>query len=319
MGWPVRLRLSLFAAVAVVIASCGSATGVETTTSIPGTSSTSSVSTTTSTSEPTTTSTSTTTSTTSTSTTTTTTMPPPIPVQGWDSPGPDAVRIEVEFDYVAAGEVLKQMLEDAVDAMGIVVTADASVELVLDANGTALSSSYGDIGVCYSGARVRGELRLSDETGDEPTLAFDIRGDVATPFVVMTSVCEKVREPEDAPFDDAFEPEMMEAIVEFWGSGSIPYLVDLLRDERYRTSIRTLAVQHVRLMDWDEVSPEAQFEILDAVLWYAARTTYQSSFEDIDRYREAASRLFIEAVDMEVDMFSDSEIAAARRTLEARY
>lgn len=310
-------RTIIVVAVSVLLAACGGTTA-ETTTSQAATTSTSTIAATTTSTATTTTSTSTTTTTSTTlpPTTTTTTTLPPLPVAGWDDEGPRTVA--VEFDLDGPDTNLEIMVIRALRSMGLEVDQSAETVLSLDLRGEAKGADYKDAGYCYTGARVRGDITLTGP--DRPRLHETADGTVQPSFVVFGNTCAKKRDPEDAPFQQAFEPDFMETMVSWWGQGTIPYLADILRDDLYITPIRTDAVQSVRLMTWGDISPDYQYLFLDAVLWYAGRTTYQAEdVGDIAIYREAVERLFFEALDMEVTVRDDPGVWDAQRQLDQAY
>ncbi|MCB2224558.1 MAG: hypothetical protein KQH83_10360 [Actinobacteria bacterium] len=311
-----RRCLAITAAVGLLAAACGGSSGgttAATTTTVPPTTAA------TTTLPPTTTTSTTTTTTTTvpptTTTTTTTTLPPQ--VQGWEGPGPTEIAVDLSFDIAGPDADLLDLVEGALEAMGLAVIDGADTVLALDLRGDAKGASYGDAGYCYTGARVRGDMTLS--APDRPVLEVSIDGDEPTSFVVFSSVCADHRDPEDAPFPKAFEPEFMEGIVEWWGPASVPYLVEIMDDELYVIGIRTRAVQAVRSMEWEAIPEEMQYEFLAAAVDYCGRSTHITDDRDYDRFREAVARLFAEALDIDVSLDGTEMIGLARFRLETRY
>jgi hypothetical protein len=237
-------------------------------------------------------------------------------VAGWDEPYPRRIAVDLEFDY--PDEALGRIVAGALEDMGLEVAEDGDAVLALELSGAPAGADYGDTGYCYTGARVRGTITLT--AADRPALRFDLDGDYPTPFGVFTSACEEKRNPEDAPFDYAFEPEFKDAVVEFWGPGSVPYLTEILRDDLYLLRIRVETVQAVRLMDWSAIPPGDQYGFLESALWFCGRSTHMDDTGEIATYREAVARLFSEALDIDVeDLDSQAGISSAQAALDAHY
>lgn len=177
----------------------------------------------------------------------------------------------------------------ALDAMGLEVAADADAVLTLTLEGTPRSANYGSAGTCFTGARVRGTLSLT--APGEPTLRFDIDGDrPVAPGIVGTN-CRK--DAEEAPFDWAFEPEFMDAVVAMWGPASVPYLAGILHDDLYLIRIRIQGVQAYRAMDPAAIPVEQQYAFMSAAVWFVGRCLHMSDQGEIATYREAVRRLLL--------------------------
>jgi hypothetical protein len=283
---------ALVVAVVLTGAACGDASVFEeTTTPAPTTTAepaATQAATTTTTTTTTATSTTTTTTTAPPPPTTTTTLPPPVPVIGWAGEGLREVTVVIAFDYEPAAG-LGDLIVGALDAMGLAVTADAGAVLALSLEGTPRSADYGDAGTCFTGARVQGTLTLS--APDQPTLEFPLDGDRPVAPMVMSSRCR--RNPQEAPFDWAFEPGFMEAVVAIWGPASVPYLAQILHDDLYLIRIRIEAVAAYRLMDAAAIPVEQQYEFMSAAVWFVEQSLHQSDGGDIATYREAVRRLLL--------------------------
>ena len=211
-----------------------------------------------------------------------------MPVIGWAAEGLREVTVVIAFEYEPAAG-LGDLVVAALEAMGLAAAADADAVLALSLEGTPRSADYGDAGTCFTGARVQGTLTLSAPA--QPTLEFSLDGDRPVAPMVMGSNCR--RNPQEAPFDWAFEPEFMEAVVAIWGPASVPYLARILRDDLYLIRIRIEAVAAYRLMDAAAIPVQQQYEFLSAAVWFVENTLYMGNDGDIATYREAVRRLLL--------------------------
>jgi len=286
-----RGAAAALATLCLLATGCGGQEGGVTTLAPPTTTTTTTATlpTTTTTAPTTTTTTSVTTTTTMPATTTTTTLPPPVPVIGWEGEGIRELGVQVTFEYEPdAG--LTRLVESALEAIGLTLAGDeAPARLSLELQGTPRSAVYGDAGTCFTGARVWGTMSL--ESPGLPSLRFDLDGDRPLAPLVIGGNCRE--DPEEAPFDWAFEPEFMAAVVEIWGPASVPYLTQILLDDLYLIRIRVEAVTAYRLMDPSAVPVEHQHDFMAAALWFAERTDYMGDDGEIVGYREAVHRMLL--------------------------
>jgi len=281
-----RSRAGVVVALLVIVSACSS-------TADPILSSTTAVTATTRTTTSTTTSMSTTsttsTSTTTTSTTTTTTVPP-TPVQGWGGDGIRAASVSVVVDVVGVEADLRSMVHDALRSVGVTPSDDAPYTVSFDLDATALSANYSGTGTCYTGARIRGEARLSDASGDHEDRSVALRGDIPVPMVVFGSGCKETAE--EAPFAFAFRVPMIQAMTGLFGPAAMPYLARVVGDPLVghwsdALDAREEAITAARALDVDLVSPSDRHDLLAAVL-DAVEEVRDSEDDSVDHFLAVA-------------------------------
>ena len=249
----------------------------------------------------------------------TTTLPPP-PVVGWEGDGPS----EISVDYLGPNGDLgvSGVVRTALRSIGLDREAGADTHLEVDVE---ISAGYVEHegSPCYAGAIVEGSVALVDTTGSNPELVAPIDGEYPAPMVLLDC---NYPNPEDAPFRHAFEPDFVAATVEWWAEGAAPYLASVLRADHYVFDARIEAIQALRLMDWDSIPVDDQYEVLDAALWFTARITHMSDRDSARTYRRAVEALFDESIDWEIEIPVTDDARADRfvitdlmRDLEDRY
>lgn len=217
----------------LVVAACGSTTVDVTTTaatpatSIPTTSRPATTMSTSTTAAATTAAPSTTTITTQPPSTTTTTLPAPPPVEGWDGDGVGEVAIDIQFEPALAALDMEGDVEDALEIMGIDEDSDAGALLTFDIEGTPYSDVYGDLGRCYTAARISGSVRLT--APDRIDVSEELSYRLETPFVVFRRNCSD--DPDDAPYAPVFQVVLPDALTGIWGPAAVPYLIAALDGE----------------------------------------------------------------------------------------
>jgi hypothetical protein len=209
----------------------------------------------------TTTSTAVTTTSTTTAPTTTTLLAPAVPVVGWDGEGIRDLRVEIAFDPPIPALVMASVARQDLSLLGIAIVESSDHVLAFALEGNALSDSYGSAGICYTGARVGGTVALT--APGRPDLDTRFSGEVPTAPVVTLS-CEK--DPDYAPFGDAFEKGILMVATDFWGAAAAPLLVAVVERE-VGTSAIDLALKAVAMDEFRALEPEGlSFEHRRAML-----------------------------------------------------
>jgi hypothetical protein len=294
-----------------IVTACGGAASDTTTTSIPTTT------------EPTTTTT--TTSTTTSTTTTTTTLPPTttttrpaIPVTGWAGEGIREISVVIEADFPTLE--LEGEARTALEMVGVDVTNGSDVVFLAVLDGTPRSATYGELGICYTGATITGsiEIRGRDLTGSD---VVEVRGDVPVPFAVFSSSCTD--DPDEAPFEQAFPIALQDALVRLFGPGAIPYLSHTVSRTMYGNweswlGLRRNAIVEYRAMGPESLPVETQYAFLSATLT-GLEMVLESEDDDLPPYVEAARQLLVSYSSEDFGLENEADLVEWRSWLTAWY
>lgn len=187
-------------------------------------------------------------------------------MEGWDGDGVREVTIELPFEPPIAGLDMEGYVEDALDDMGVEERSSADAVLQFDIQGTPYSSVYGNLGRCYTAARISGTVRLV--APDRPTVAEDVSYRLETPFVVFTNECSD--HPDDAPYAPVFQVVLPDALAGIWGPSSVPYLIRSLdgelRDSGWDYPHWAAVMDAFRGLDDSEISEIDTREFLERVI-----------------------------------------------------
>jgi hypothetical protein len=174
--------------------------------------------------------------------------------------------VVIEFEPRWAALDMEAVVRSGLRSMGIDTDEAAAAILHFDLDGTGLSSSYGDLGRCYTGARVSGTATLS--APDLPDLQEWLSWELGTPFVVFAPSCES--ESEFAPYPVAFAVAVLPVYPAFWGAGAVPALLDVadmeIRDTVEELPLVAAAMDAFRELDRDAVSPADARHFLEKVI-----------------------------------------------------
>lgn len=270
-----------------------------------------------------TTATSSTTTTTTTTTlppTTTTTLPPAVPVVGWDGEGVRELSVTMEFDHPSWTPDLIAAAHHALRQIGIDPIGGPEVVLDLQLDGSARSARYTDLGTCYTGARITGEVHLTTEGMDDLTVT--VQGDVPTPFLIFPNDCGNT--PEEAPFGDAFEVPLIKIVSSLFGTASVPYLAEVVRrgasgDWDLVLDIKSAALDAFHDMDRGNLSPDSTYEFLAAAIESIFMIIPDPEFgvdpATLD-YERALRRVLLDYSDTDFGFREDDSIAVWETWLE---
>jgi hypothetical protein len=176
------------------------------------------------------------------------------------------VAIVVDFEPQSAAPDMEAVVRSGLRTMGIDPDDDAAAVLHFDLDGTGLSSYYGDLGRCYTGARVSGTATLS--APDLPDRQEWISWELSTPFVVFAASCEE--EPDGAPYPVAFSVGVIPVYPALWGTGAVPALLDVVGMEIHDTveelPLVAAAMDAFRGLDHGGVSPADTRDFLGKVI-----------------------------------------------------
>jgi hypothetical protein len=169
---------------------------------------------------------------------------------GWDDEGIRDLSLEIAFDPAIAALDMGSVAREDLALLGVEVVERSDTLLAFALEGGALSDVYGAMGTCYTGARVGGTVTLMS-TG-RPDLAARLSGELPTaPVVVLT--CEK--DPDYAPFDDAFEKGLLGVAADLWGPASAPLLVAVVEREIASSAV-DLALKAVAMDEFRDLDPD---------------------------------------------------------------
>jgi len=198
------------------------------------------------------------------------------------------MAVVFDFEHSAAAMEMRGIVNHALIVLGIDDIEGSEAVMELNLTGWGNSATYENLGTCYTGAHIQGSLTLT--APGEPTIDLWLSGDRPLEWVVFSSEC--ATEPEFAPYADAFERPFVEAIVDIWGSGSVPLLLDVIE--------RPMMNSQVDLPLWAAVVDA--FASLD-----------QSAITTGVIYRFLGST--IDALEEAIDLTDHGFIAASRRLL----
>lgn len=220
--------------------------------------------------------------------TTTSTLGPAVPVVGWDGEGIRDLTVEISFDRPIATLDMGSVARHDLTLLGIEVVERSDTILAFPLEGSALSDVYGSAGTCYTGARVGGTVTLT--TPGRPDLEARLAGEVP-PSPVVTLSCEK--DPDYAPFDDAFEKGLLGVAADLWGPAAAPLLIHVVEREVSTSAVdlalKAVAMDELRGLDPDLLPFEHRKAMLAAsveVVAYLVETGYTAHGAD-----QAARRL----------------------------
>ena len=216
---------------------------------------------------------------------------------GWEGAGIDEAVLIVDADVTGMDWEVLDIVEAALRDLRVEPSDDAAAVLAFDLTGTALSAQYGDIGTCYTGARVTGTMTLT--APDRPAVERWLEGNVPLPFLIMSSSCPS--DPEDAPFAPAFQRPFVAALADVWGPGSLPYLArvmyqDLRGDWDVALGIKMEAIDAYRGFGAGSLGTEEVASFLVGVIAAVDQTLNSEADAAVD-FRAAARRLLLEYSD----------------------
>jgi len=169
---------------------------------------------------------------------------------GWDGEGIRDLTVEIAFDPAIAALDMGIVAREDLELLGLEVAEGSDTLLVFALEGSALSDVYGSAGTCYTGARVGGMVTLTSP--GRPGLEGRLAGEVPPAPVVVLS-CEK--DPDYAPFDDAFEKGLLGVAADLWGPAAAPLLVQVVERE-VSTSAVDLALKAVAMDELGGLDPD---------------------------------------------------------------
>jgi hypothetical protein len=171
-------------------------------------------------------------------------------VVGWEGEGIRDLTVEISFEPPIAALDMGSVAREDLAFLGIEVVERSDTALAFALEGGALSDVYGAMGTCYTGARVGGTVTLTSP--GRPDLEARLSGEVP-PAPVVAFSCEK--DPDYAPFDDAFEKGLLGVAADLWGPAAAPLLVAAVERE-VATSAVDLALKAVAMDEFRGLDPD---------------------------------------------------------------
>jgi hypothetical protein len=169
--------------------------------------------------------------------------------------------VEITFDPAIAALDMGIVAREDLELLGLEVVEGSDTLLAFALEGGALSDVYGTAGTCYTGARVGGAVTLTSP--GRPDLTARLSGELPTAPVVTLN-CEK--DPDYAPFDDAFEKGLLGVVADLWGPAAAPLLVQIVERE-VGTSAVDLALKAAAMDEFRGLDPDdLPFEHREAML-----------------------------------------------------
>jgi hypothetical protein len=181
-----------------------------------------------------------------------------------------------------------------------VVEDNCDATLAITMTGEAIGASYQNIGFCYEGADVQGEIRLS--IINHAPLSMPISGSFEPRSIIREDFCAK--EPFLAPFSLVWPAALLEGLAQFWG---LDVLASAMWDEEW--DVGQAAIQLMGKFGSAEETAFALIQILESDKSSFVRSDAARALGQIGREVEEVIPALLRALEDEEEFVRE---AAAR-------